>query len=124
MQTSFSDPTGLSYLNQGTIEDLSKLVRYIYKNHPEIFQITANAKVSIFEETKKISKELTNINNYTARPEFFGGKTGFTDQAKSNLITIFNYQGHKLLLIVLGTRDRFGQTDLLYNWIKNTFVFN
>ncbi|MDO8429862.1 MAG: serine hydrolase [bacterium] len=124
MQTSFSDPTGLSYLNQGTIEDLSKLVRYIYKNHPEIFQITANVKVSIFEETKKILKELTNINNFTARPEFFGGKSGFTDQAKSNLITLFNYQGHKILLVVLGTHDRFGQTDLLYNWVKNTFVFN
>ena len=123
-QTTFFDPTGISFLNQGTIHDLEKLVRYIYKNHPEIFAATKKQKTVISELTKGIQKELVNINNFSGREDFFGGKTGFTDQAEGNLISLFNYKGHTLLLIILGTGDRFGQTDLLYNWIKQAYIFN
>ena len=123
-QTSFIDPTGLSFLNQGNISDLEKLAGYIYKNHPEIFSITRNQKESILELAKGMPKELLNINNFAGRGDFLGGKTGFTDQAGGNLISIFSYKGHNILIIVLGTDDRFGQTELLYNWIKNAYAFN
>ena len=39
-QTSISDPTGLSFLNQSTVKDLEKLVDYIIKNQPQIFQFS------------------------------------------------------------------------------------
>ncbi|MBI4991632.1 MAG: D-alanyl-D-alanine carboxypeptidase [Candidatus Harrisonbacteria bacterium] len=124
-QTVFADPTGISYLNQGSIEDLEKLVKYIDKNHPEIFKITTNQKVDLRELTKGISKELLNINGFaSSRPDFIGGKTGFTNEANGNLISLFNYQGHRILIIVLGTDDRFGQTDILYNWVKEEYEFN
>lgn len=123
-QTTFREPTGLSNLNQGTAEDLEKLVDYIYKNHPIIFKTSDQPEISLFEESKGIEKKLLNINNFVhSRPEFVGGKTGFTDQAKGNLISIFNYKGHNILIIILGADDRYGQTDLLYNWIKEAYVF-
>ncbi len=123
-QTTFFDPTGISFLNQGSIFDLEKLVKYIYKNHPEIFAATKKPKDAMLELTKGIQKELVNINNFVSREDFLGGKTGFTDQAEGNLISLFKYKGHTILLIVLGTNDRFGQTDLLYNWIKKAYTFN
>ena len=123
-QTVFFDPTGISFLNQGTIHDLEKLVKYIYKNHPEIFSATKKQKDGILELEKGIQKGLININNFASREDFLGGKTGFTDQAEGNLISLFKYKGRTILLIVLGTDNRFGQTDLLYNWIKKAYTFN
>ena len=124
-QTTFVDPTGISFLNQSAIEDLEKLVSYIYSKHPEIFEISRQPKTVISEKTKAIKKELLNINNFVfnGHPDFLGGKTGFTDQAGGNLISIFNHQGHKILIIVLGTDDRFGETEKLYNWIKEAYGF-
>ena len=124
-QSIFTDPTGLSSHNRGTVGDLAKLVEYIYKNNPEIFKMTAQIRVNLFEDTKGSARELLNINSFaSSRPDFWGGKTGFTDRAGGNLISIFNYRGHKILFIVLGTDDRFGQTDLLYNWIKEAYTFD
>jgi len=125
-QTFFSDPTGLSSFNKGTAGDLIKLVNYILEKHPGLFKITAQGKLKIFEESRGSEKELLNINEYAAfpHPDFLGGKTGFTDEAGGNLISIFEYHGHKILLIVLGTDDRFGQTDVLFNWIKKAYNYN
>jgi len=126
-QTSFIDPTGISSVNQGTIYDLEKLVKYILEKHPDIFKITTMPEVRIREEISGAEKELLNINAYayaTPRTDFLGGKTGFTDEAGGNLISLFNHNGHTILLIVFGTDDRFGQTDILYNWIKKAYNFN
>lgn len=118
MSTTFVEPTGLSFLNQGSVSDLEKLVSYIYENHPEIFEITRQ-KVAEFHGTK-----LLNINSFAqSRSDFWGGKTGYTDKAGGNLISIFSHENRKLLFIVLGTDDRFGQTDLMYNWVKKAFIF-
>ena len=124
-QTDLIEPTGLSSGNQSTIGDLEKLISYIYKNHPEIFVITRQKTVVLSELAKNRSEEFLNINAFAqSRNDFWGGKTGYTDQAGGNLITIFEHEGRKLLFIVLGTDDRFGQTDLLYNWAKRAFSFN
>jgi len=123
-QTSFMDPTGLSAINQSTVEDLEKLVSHIYKNHLSILKISDQPEVTLFEESQGSERKLLNINNFVhSRPEFIGGKTGYTDQAKGNLISIFSYKGHNILVIVLGTDDRFGQTDILYNWVKEAYSF-
>lgn len=117
--TTFVEPTGLSFMNQGSVEDLEKLAGYIYRNHPEIFEITRQKSVVIH------GNNLLNINSFAQnRSDFWGGKTGFTDMAGGNLVTVFNHEGRKLLFIVLGTDDRFGQTDMLYNWVKSAFTFN
>jgi len=36
LQTTYVEPTGLSFINQSTISDLTKLSLYIHKNHPEL----------------------------------------------------------------------------------------
>lgn len=121
--TTFADPSGLSSVNQSTITDLEKIFLHVYENQPEILDITKQEKVFIDELTKNIQKELNNINNFVHRPDFLGGKTGFTDEASGNLISLFDYRGHKLLTIVFGTDDRFGQTEILYNWVINAYAF-
>jgi D-alanyl-D-alanine carboxypeptidase len=122
-EASFVDPTGLSFLNQASAADLVKLTKYILIKHPELLEITRQKSVELLEVNSGQKKTLTNINLFAGQSDFLGGKTGFIDASGSNLISVFQYQNRKIIIIVLGTDDRFGQTELLYNWIKNSYEF-
>jgi len=109
-QTSIFEPTGLSFLNQSTASDLKKLVDYIIKKQPSILQ---------FSRQKE-----GNINRFAGRSDFLGGKTGYTDEASGNLISIFQHNGHPILIIALGAtgyEERFDQTELILKWISKSY---
>ena len=113
-QTSFFDASGLSYLNQSTVTDLYKLIAYIVQKQPQIFQWSREKEIKIN------GTRYNNINKFIGRPDFLGGKTGYTDEANGNLISIFAVSGKPLAIIVLGAADqveRFEQTKNLLEWI-------
>ena len=117
-QTGFSDPSGLSYLNQSTVRDIDKLVTYILIRHPEIFAWSRIPRVRIG------TMERININEFAGRPDFVGGKTGFTDEANGNLVTVFSSSAGPLTIITLGSRareDRFIETNILFKWATQHF---
>jgi len=118
--TSFSDPSGLSILNQSTPADLEKLINYILKNRPEIFEIT-RANSIIKEISSGKARKILNNNKFAGRTDFLGGKTGYTDEAGGNLISLFQANGRKLLIIIFGSQDRFGETEKLRDWVKSNF---
>ncbi len=117
-ETYLGDPSGLSVVNQSIVTDLNALVNYIANNHPELFDITRAKEVKIIERKTMTSRKLVNINEFAGQSDFVGGKTGFIDQSEGNLISVFKYNGRKFVVIVLGTTDRFGQTRVLYEWLK------
>lgn len=119
----FVDATGVSPFNRGTADDMARLAEYILKKYPGIFKVTAAPNGSIFEETSGRETEFLNINSFAGRPDFLGGKTGFTDEASGNLVSLFNHEGRTILVIIMGTPDRFGETEMVYNWIKNAYAF-
>ncbi len=123
-QTTFADSSGLSFLNQSSVYDLEKLIEYILKDHPEILAITKQTKAELLEINSGHKRVLANINFFAGREDFEGGKTGFIDASGSNLISIFNYKEHRLLIIFFGAEDRFVETESLYNWIKSSYEFN
>lgn len=117
-QTGFSDPSGLSYLNQSTVKDIDKLVTYILIRHPHIFAWSRAKTVAT------ANGERTNINEFALRPEFIGGKTGFTDEANGNLVTIFSTSSGPVTIITLGSptqQDRFTETQTLFLWATQHF---
>jgi|SRR6266481_3134828 len=117
--THYDDPSGLSATNQTTIADLQKLVMHISTAYPGIWKITEQPKQTITDlnNGKTLTFDATNM--FAGEPEFMGGKTGFTDEAQGNLISLFKYRELPVLVIVLGTDDRFGDTSKLYAWYKN-----
>ena len=117
--TTFADPTGLSYLNQSTPEDLEKLTRYIIEKHPQIFTTTAELKSDILELISRTKRRLMNINALSSRPEFLGGKTGFTAEADGNLLSLFRFGNDRLLIIVFGSDDRVGDTLKIYDYLAS-----
>lgn len=119
--THFSDPSGLSVSNQSTASDLQKLAAYVYQNYPKILEITRKKSVSVAELDSKKKFALANINIFAGTSDFIGGKTGFTDEANGNLLSIFSYGNRPILIIVLGTDDRFGETSKLLQWFRDNF---
>ena len=116
--TYYADATGLSSLNQSTAADLEKLVRYIYSQYPDFFEISREREVEIIELKSKIKRKLVNINKLAGEDYFIGGKTGFTDEAGGNLISLFRHQNQPLLIMVFGAEDRFAETQKVYDRIK------
>lgn len=117
----FADSSGISAANESTAHDLMLLAQHVYNNYPDILAITDTHQTTITELNSGKKIAVTSINDYAGEPNFVGGKTGHTDQAGSNLLSIFNYDGHPVLIIVLDTVDRFGDTSKLYAWFRANY---
>lgn len=118
-ETNFSEPTGLSYLDQSTSADLVKLANYIYFYHPEIFEMSAIKERKIFNLNSTTSKKLININQFTGENNFLGGKTGYiSDETGRNLVAIFKKNDKIILTIILGAENAFEETKKMLECVK------
>lgn len=120
-ETFFDEPTGLSAANQSAAHDLRKLAQKIYVEYPEIFKITRSPNAVATELISGTLKSIANINLFAGQVNFEGGKTGYTDEASGNLLSLFSHYGRPVIVIVLGTNDRFGQTEKLMNWFASNY---
>lgn len=117
-ETSFIDATGLSYLNQSTARDVARLVAYIHEAYPEILELSTHPTNQITELASGVKRSLKNINAFAGSTGFKGGKTGFTEESKGNLVSLFAYDDKLYTLVVFGTADRFAETRKLLSWVK------
>jgi D-alanyl-D-alanine carboxypeptidase (penicillin-binding protein 5/6) len=118
-QTTYLEPSGLSFVNQSTVNDLAKLATYIYFNHPELLQISRQRETEILELNSNTQKKLLSINKFAGEPDFIGGKTGYIDEAGRNLIALFEINGKTVLTITLGADDSFAETERLKDFVQN-----
>jgi D-alanyl-D-alanine carboxypeptidase len=122
LNTNFSDPSGLSPANQSTAKDLIALAERVYAEHPEIFAVTRHRDAMLHELRGGGDLAVANINLFAGRPDFIGGKTGFTEEAQQNLLSVFAVGGRPVVIVVLGTKDRFGETQKLLDWFRGNFT--
>ncbi len=125
--SAFFDSTGLDRKgNFSTAFDLFLLSKEIYKKYPIIGEITkqkeakiqpiGSFKITTLYNTNKIVDEIENL---------WGGKTGSTPLAKDCLLTIYEFTPSlksdkiTIVIIVLSSYDRFGDTLKLYQWFKD-----
>ena len=119
-QTAYWESTGLSVVNQSTVNDLAKLVTYIYFNHPEILEISRQKETELTELKSNTSRKLLSINKFAGEPDFIGGKTGYIEEALGrNLIALFEINGKTVLTITLGADDSFEETARLKEFVQN-----
>lgn len=116
--THFDDPSGISVGDESTANDFLKLAQKIYNGYPRIFQITRTPQATITEQNSGSKITIKSINDFAGRPDFVGGKTGHTDQANGNLLSVFHYGTHAVFVVVLGSDNRFRDTQTLYDWFK------
>ncbi len=123
VDTHYVDPSGLAIGSQSTAADLVLLAQKIYDDYPKILTVTRTPVATVTEISSGNRVAVENINEFAGEADFIGGKTGYTDQANGNLLSIFSYGGHPVIVIVLGTDDgtRFADTQTLYNWFTENF---
>jgi D-alanyl-D-alanine carboxypeptidase len=117
--TRFSEPTGLSMLNQSTTDDLSLLLKYAWEFHPDLFSVSSRKTAIIRELNSRKNIRLTNINALAPRNDFLGGKTGYTEDANENLLSVFSIKGKPIAIIILGADNRVEEVDKIISFIEN-----
>ncbi len=116
--TVFYDVHGLNPANRSTAADLSKLLMYIYNNHPEILNIARNNDFWLPDSTGRLLK-FQNVNNFYPLSTFIGGKTGYLPEAKQTLASIFNVNGDRVAIILLYSKNRQTDTFTILKQLRN-----
>jgi len=121
--TYFHDPSGLSEYNTSNADDLFAMLQYVYKQHPEILEVTDKKSVTAaghYWENKNRLKSLD--------PYYIGGKTGYTDAAKHTGVGVFEVpvsggSVKTLGIVILGSSTRENDIKKLIQYIQKHIHF-
>ncbi len=115
----FKNPAGLDDFNQQTTPyDLALAGREILKNNL-LKKIVATKEITISDIDFKYFHKLANVNKLLGEIQGIGGlKTGYTENAKENLVSFYKKNGHQFIVIVLKSEDRFADTANIVKWLE------
>lgn len=122
--THFANPTGLDNPQQySTSFDLARLAQIIIKDPVfKNFITLSEAEVSDVEGNSLY--KLRNTNQLLTQFEQVKGvKTGTTELAGQVLITYWEDQDYSLLIVVMGSEDRYQDTMSLINWVADNVTW-
>ncbi|MBI4037171.1 D-alanyl-D-alanine carboxypeptidase [Candidatus Daviesbacteria bacterium] len=123
LNTHFDNPAGFDSPNHfSSALDLSKIAILITES-PQLSKIVATKEMEVASVDKTSVHELKNLNKLLNIPGVMGIKTGTTPAAKENLVGLVEKDGHLFLTVVLGSNDRFLETEKLLNWVQANFQF-
>ncbi len=122
--TNFDNPAGFdSPKHYSSAQDLAKITQEALKN-ATLTKIFATKETNIVSLDKKYTHRLLNLNRLLKDVRgVVGIKTGTTEEAKENLVTLLERDGRRILLVVLGSNDRFLETTELINWVDSNFAW-
>jgi len=118
----FENPVGLDGNFQvTTAKDLIRVSEVAMRN-PVFTKIVGTKQIIVTDVTGKNKYNLRNINQLLGVVSgVLGVKTGWTENARENLVTYMERDGHKIMIVVLGSQDRFGETKELISWIFDNY---
>lgn len=120
--THFTNPAGFDeYLHFSSAKDLTQLAKYAI-NNPTFSKIVATPKYTAKNQDGTIKYELANTNKLLKEiPGVTGIKTGRTDESDESLVTLISRDNHSIIISLLGSKDRFGETKTLLEWIFTNY---
>ena len=123
-QTSFDNPAGFDTANQySTAYDLTILLKEVLE-HPELQTIMGKPFDQVTSLDDQYTHAVYNTNELLKKTEgIVAGKTGSTPLAKECLVTKVERNGHTILTVMLGSDNRFGETDKLIDWTFDNIVW-
>lgn len=116
-QSHFTNPVGFDDpTHKMTPMDLVRLAR-VALSDKTIAKMVAIPQITISDVTHTYFHSLTNVNQLLGKIPGVGGiKTGWTEEAGENLVTLVERSGHKVIVVVLKSDDRFSDTTTLIDW--------
>ena len=119
--THFSNPTGLDgNTHSSTARDMVRLAEFAMRN-PLFAEIVVTKEKMVTDKTGKIVHRLKNINELLGEDGVVGVKTGWTENARENLVTDVEKDGRRVIIAILGSQDRFGETKELIGWLFDNY---
>ncbi len=118
----FRNPAGFDDPSQRmTPDDLSRLALAAVRNKT-IAKMVSIPAITISDTTHTYFHSLKNVNQLLGRIPGVGGiKTGWTQEAGENLVTLVERDGHRVVFVVLRSQNRFDDTVLLIDWVWGNF---
>jgi serine-type D-Ala-D-Ala carboxypeptidase (penicillin-binding protein 5/6) len=118
----FDNPIGLDGTSQqSTAKDLVRASEVAMRN-PTFSNIVGTKEITLTDVSGKSVYKLKNINELLGNvPGVLGVKTGWTENARENLVTYVERDNHRVMLALLGSQDRFGETKELIDWIFGNY---
>lgn len=123
--SAFTNPVGYDEPNHKmTPVDLAQLGEAAL-NNKTIAKMVAIPQITISDVTHTYFHQLKNVNELLGKIPGVGGiKTGWTEGAGENLITLVERSGHRIITVVLHSQDRFGDTSRLIDWVFGNYQWN
>jgi D-alanyl-D-alanine carboxypeptidase (penicillin-binding protein 5/6) len=118
----FTNPVGLD--GAGHFTTARDLIRAseVAMQYPHFAEIVATKEKVVKSTDGKLAHYLANVNELLGKVDgVLGVKTGWTEAARENLITYIVRDNRKVMLVVLGSSDRFGETKGLIDWIFTNY---
>lgn len=120
--STFTNPVGFDDPNHKTTPvDMARLAAVALQNKV-IAKMVAIPQITISDVTHTYFHSLTNVNELLGKIPGVGGiKTGWTEDAGENLITLVDRNGHKVIIVLLHSQDRFGETEKVIDWVFTNY---
>lgn len=122
-QTQYTNSTGLDKgESYSTPHDLALLASYLIRDDT-IRQIVSQKTAEVRGIEGTLHK-LESTNTLLGQMGIKGIKTGYTETAGECLVTLaLNQAGKEILIVVLGSHDRFYDTKILLDWIYRAYIW-
>ncbi|MCX8008372.1 MAG: D-alanyl-D-alanine carboxypeptidase [Patescibacteria group bacterium] len=120
--SSFTNVVGWDDTNHRmSAKDLSRLARVAIEN-PLIAKIVNIPEITVSDVDSTIYHKLKTTNQLLGKVRGVSGiKTGYTQEAGQNLVSMVQRDGKKVIIVVMRSQDRFADTTLLINWVFANF---
>lgn len=121
--THFTNPSGLDEANHySTAVDLAILADVAMRKI-EFARIVAMENAVITTENND-NYVVKNVNQLIGKVQgVLGVKTGYTVGAGQSLVTLVNRGGHEVIISILGSKDRFADTQNIIDWVYQNFTW-
>ena len=118
--THFANPVGWDdAANYSSAKDLTELARILIRN--QTFAEIVSTKTKTITTTAGRVIQLATTNQLLYNPGYIGIKTGNTNEAGECLISLYKDGKTEMLTTVIGSSNRFAETDSIKGWILDHF---
>lgn len=122
VNTHYQDPSGLEDAgNYTTPFDLARLASFAVKNDT-FKKVVATKKKTVYSLSGNAYK-IENLNKLLGINGVTGIKTGYTEEAGQVLVTSKTEKGKTIIIVVMGSEDRFLDTAKLLDLVSNNLTY-
>jgi len=118
----FLNPSGLDEPGHySTAKDMARIALQAMRN-PIFAEIVGTEEWTAESIDGRFVHEFTNRNELLGHVDgVLGVKTGYTEGARENLVTYVERNDKKIVIALLGSQDRFGESEKLLEWIFSNY---